>query len=299
MDIMRKTELMKANNFILFLIPALIWGSTWFVITFQLGVVDPLVSVVYRFGLAAIIMLLYCQIRGLNLKYSLKDHLFIAIQGFFLFGVNYWLVYEAEQYIPSGLLAVAFSTIIFMNIGFGALFLGRSINTKIVFAALAGLSGTVLIFRSELLNMNLDTQTIQGTILAISSVVLASIGNITSARNSQNNIPVIQANAIGMLYGCILMFLIALLLGRPFTFDTSPGYVWSMIYLTLFGSITAFAGYLTLISKIGADKAAYTLVVIPIIAIAISVVYEDYVITSVVIIGILLILGGNILALRK
>lgn len=290
---------MRANNFLLFLVPALIWGSTWFVITFQLGKVDPLVSVVYRFGLAAIIMLAYCKAKGLPMKYSVREHIFIAIQGFFLFGVNYWLVYEAEQFIPSGLLAIAFSTIIFMNIGFGALFLGRSVNGKVVWAALAGLSGTVLIFRSELLSMNLDEATIRGTILAVLSVVLASIGNITSARNSQNNIPVLQANAYGMLYGCILMGIIAVVLGREFSIDTSPEYIWSMIYLTLFGSIIAFAGYLTLISKIGADKAAYTLVVIPIIAIAISVVFEGYVVTSTVVLGIALILGGNILALRK
>lgn len=290
---------MKSNNFLLFVIPALIWGSTWYVITFQLGKVDPLVSVVYRFGLAGIVMLLYCIVKGMNLKFTWKDHLFMGIQGFFLFGVNYWFVYEAEQHIPSGLLAIAFSTIIFMNVGFGALFLGKKIDKKVLWGALAGLSGTVLIFRTELLAMNLNAATIQGTVLAISSVVLASIGNITSARNSAQKIPVLQANAFGMIYGCLIMTIVALVLDRPFTFDTSTEYLLSLVYLTLFGSIVAFAGYLTLIGRIGADKAAYTLVVIPIIAIVISIVFEDYTVTPVVGLGVLLILGGNVIALRR
>ena len=223
----------------------------------------------------------------------------MAIQGFFLFGMNYWLVYQAEQFIPSGLLAVAFSTIIFMNIGFGALLLKRPINMKVAWAAIAGLSGTMLIFRTELISLDMTSDTIKGTILAFGSVMLASVGNITSAYNQQSRIPVVQANAYGMLYGSLFMTILALSMGREFTFDYSSSYILSLIYLTLFGSVVAFAGYLTLIGKIGADKAAYTLVVIPIIAIAISIVFENYQLTKGVVVGMVLIVAGNILALRK
>ena len=100
------------KNFILFSIPALIWGSTWLAIKYQLGVVDPLVSVSYRFLLAAIILFAYCSLTGMNLKYPVKQHFYIALQGLLLFGVNYWLVYLAEIHLESGLVAVLFSTII-------------------------------------------------------------------------------------------------------------------------------------------------------------------------------------------
>jgi drug/metabolite transporter (DMT)-like permease len=223
----------------------------------------------------------------------------MAIQGFFLFGVNYWLVYESEQYIASGLVAVAFSTMIFMNSGFGAIFLGSSINKKVMLAALAGLFGTVLIFWNELSQMNMSGDILKGTILAISSVVLASLGNITSARNSRSKIPVLQANSFGMLYGCALMTIVALILGRPFTFDTSSLYILSLVYLSVFGSILAFGTYLTLISKIGADKGAYALVIIPVIAIVMSMIFEDYRLTMMTMVGVGLIIGGNIVALRK
>jgi len=290
---------MRPNNLPLFVVPALIWGSTWFVITYQLGQVDPIVSVVYRFFIAGVILLIYCLIKGVNMKYSLKDHVFMVLQGVFLFGVNYWLVYESEQYIASALVAVAFSTVIFMNSGFGALFLGRKINKKVITAAIAGLCGTVLIFWGELSKMQMSGDTLKGTILAAGSVVLASLGNITSARNSQEKIPVLQANAFGMLYGCTLMAIVALLLDRPFTFDSSASYVLSLIYLSVFGSIVAFGTYLTLVGRIGADKGAYALVVIPVIAIIMSLIFEDYQITISTIFGVMLILIGNILALRK
>ena len=290
---------MNNKNFYLFAIPALIWGSTWIIITFQLGKIDPLISVIYRFGLAGIFMLFFSWLKRLNLIFSVRDHFFMAIQGFFLFGLNYWLAYQAELYIPSGLLAVAFSTLVFMNIGFGSLLLHRPVNSKVAWAALAGLTGTILIFRSQLIILDMNSETIKGTLLAFGSVMLASIGNITSAYNQESKIPVIQANAFGMLYGCLFMSILALILGREFAFDASLPYITSLIYLTIFGSVIAFAGYLTLIGRIGADKAAYTLVVIPIIAIIISVIFEDYQITPSVVFGMSLIIVGNVIALKK
>ena len=290
---------MRANNLTLFIIPALIWGSTWYVITYQLGKVDPLISVVYRYFLAGVVMMVFCLIKGVNLKYSLKEHGFMALQGLFLFGINYWLVYEAEQFITSGLMAVAFSTIIFFNSGFGAIFLGKKINKHVIIAAILGLSGTILIFKNEFTSLDLSSSFTLGASLAVVSVIIASFGNLTSARNSANNIPVLQANAFGMIYGCIAMFLLAIVLERPFTFDYSTSYIVSLIYLALFGSIIAFAAYLTLIGRIGADKAAYALVVIPILSIVISVIFEGYEVTPLVGVGMALIIGGNMLALKK
>ncbi|MEP1778927.1 EamA family transporter [Reichenbachiella sp.] len=287
------------KNLWLFVIPALIWGSTWFTIKFQLGIVDPLVSVVYRYLLAGVLMLSFCILAKKKMKFSLGDHGFMALQGLLLFGVNYWLVYEAEVYLASGLIAVAYSTLVFLNSAFGAIFLKRAINKQVIIAALFGLSGTILIFSNEFMGLSFTKQTIQGTIITVLSVVIASLGNITSARNSANQIPVIQANAFGMLYGGIWMFILALVLGRPFSFDPSAGYIISLLYLTIFGSIIAFGTYLTLISRVGADKAAYALVVIPVIAIGISLVFENYQMTPYAAVGIVLIMIGNVLAIRK
>lgn len=120
------------KNVILFSVTSIIWGSTWLAIKFQLGVVDPLVSIFYRFFLAAIILFAYSKLRGLNLKYSGKQHLFMALLGVLLFGINYWLVYIAEIYLKSGLVAVVFSTIVFFNIFNSAIFLKSKIRISVL-----------------------------------------------------------------------------------------------------------------------------------------------------------------------
>ncbi len=223
----------------------------------------------------------------------------MLLQGVLLFGMNYWLVYMSEEYIASGLVAVGFSTIVFFNILFGAIFMGNSVKKRVVIGALLGLTGTAIIFRPELMAFSTEDGGFLGLILMVTAVILASLGNITSAFNSRLKIPVIQATGIGMLYGFVVMFSIAMILGKPITIDTSSEYLGSLIYLTIFGSILAFTTYLTLISKIGPDKAAYAIVVVPVIAITISTLLEGYQPTFYTFLGMLLLLAGNVFALYK
>lgn len=291
---------MAKSNYALFIIPALIWGSTWYVITYQLGVVDPLVSVSYRFGLASIVLFGYARVKRLSLSYTKQQHLFIALQGVLLFGANYWLVYTSEQYLSSGLVAVAFSTLIFLNIFFGAIFLGNKVKRSVFIGAIAGLLGTVLIYQSEFNRLSFADDQVKGLLFCIGSIVFASLGNITSAYNQRKfKLPVIQTNAFGMMYGALIMLLIAVLSGKTISFDTSLPYVLSLGYLAVFGSIIAFTGYLTLIGRIGADKAAYTIVFVPVIALTISTFFEGYVPDVYAYVGIAFILSGNVLALKS
>ncbi|MCE7995538.1 MAG: EamA family transporter [Roseivirga sp.] len=289
----------KSNNSILFVIPALIWGSTWYAIKFQLGPVDPLLSVAYRFGLATLLLILFCILTKRSLRFSVREHARIALQGALLFGFNYWLVYQSETYLSSGLVAVGFSTLIFFNIFFGAIFLGNKIDKKIILGAISGLIGTAIIFRSELLSFEADGSGYTGLALLVASVMIASLGNIASAKNSSLKIPVIQATALGMGYGALIMFVLALFLGKEFIIDTSLPYLGSLAYLTIFGSIVAFSSYLTLISKIGPGKAAYAIVVVPVVAVTISTFLEDFNFTAFTALGMLLLLTGNVLALYK
>ncbi|MCF6351967.1 MAG: EamA family transporter [Cyclobacteriaceae bacterium] len=289
----------KSSNFLLFLIPALIWGSTWFVITFQLGKVDPLISVSYRFFIGGAILLVYALVRKLPMAFTWKQHLRAAQQGVLLFGINYWLVYISEQTLTSGLVAVAFSSIVFFNIVFGALFFKASINRRVVLGAILGFLGTVLIYKAEFASFQSSTEYLIAVVFALSSVIIASLGNITSAINQKNGMPVIQTVAYGMIYGALVMALIAILLGKPFAIDTSFAYLASLGYLSIFGSVIAFTAYLTLIGRIGADKAAYAIVFVPIIAIIISAVFEDYRLDIYAIFGMGLIIVANVVALLK
>jgi drug/metabolite transporter (DMT)-like permease len=290
---------MKLKNIILFIIPSLIWGSTWLAIKFQLGVVDPLVSVVYRFFLASAILLLYCRIMSLNLKFTIKEHLYIALLGIFLFGTNYWLVYLAEINLPSGMVAVVFSSIIFLNIIFGAIFLKSKIRLYVVYGAIIGLFGIGFIFHKELLSLSFSSENSFSLLLALIAAALASFGNITSAFVQKKNLPVIQTNAFAMFYGPLSMLIICLILGKSFSFDISFSYIGSLLYLAIFGSIVAFSTYLTLLGTIGADKSAYVTLVIPVIALIFSTIFENYRWNMFSIIGVLLILAGNTIILKR
>jgi drug/metabolite transporter (DMT)-like permease len=287
------------SNTLLYLITVIIWGSTWLVITFQLGSVPPELSVAYRFALASLILFVYIAARRLPARFSFRQHAFFAIQGLFLFSLNYILVYLAESFLTSGLVAIVFSTIIVFNVVFGTLFLRSPVRLRVVLGGTIGLLGLALVFWPELSTLDLSSERAVGLLLAFLATISASLGNIISARNQRNELPVIQTNAYGMAYGAAFMFVLAMLRGAPFTFDTSSEYMLSMLYLALFGSVVAFGTYLTLLGRIGPDRAAYVTVAFPIIALALSTIFEGLTWSLVQISGVMLVIAGNVIVLRR
>lgn len=287
-----------AGSLLLYLLTILIWGSTWLGIKFQLGAVDPLASVVYRFSLAATLLLLYCFVTRRRLRFSVSQHGFIFLQGTCLFALNYWLFYVAELYLTSGVVAVTFSTMVLWNPLLGRWLLGTPLRPVVLAGAGLGIIGIGLVFWPELAALDLSDTGFRGLLLSLTATLLASLGNILSARNQKSGLPVIQTNAIGMTYGALVMLGVALTLEVPLSFDPRPAYVISLLYLAIFGSIVAFGAYLTLLGKIGADKAAYATLLFPIVALALSTIWEDYHWTPAAITGVSLIIVGNFIALR-
>ncbi len=290
---------MNLRTFILFLIPTLIWGSTWYVIKFQLGEVDPLVSVSWRFLLAGVLLMVYCKVRGLNLKFKTREHGLMALLGLTLFGLNYWMVYEAELILSSGLVAILFSFIIITNIFFNAVILKGPVRKEVVAGAVLGIFGTVLMFKNDLVSFTIDNQAVTALLLCLAGIILASLGNITSAYNQKIKIPVIQANAFAMIYGGSMMFLTAVILGKPVSFETSSSYIFSLAYLSVFGSIIAFSVYLKLLGEIGPDRSIYIALITPAIALIISSLFEGFEWEISGIAGVLLLMVGNVIALKN
>lgn len=289
---------MTKQQYILFTIPALIWGSTWYVIKFQLGLVDPLLSVAYRFILAGILLITFSLITGRKLKFSVREHFLILLLGLSLFGFNYWFVYQAETVLTSGVVAVIFSLIIVFNIIFNALLLKGKIKKDVILAAILGIIGTGFLFKNELSSFSLNGKDALVFLICLGGIVTASLGNILSAYKQKKKIPVIQANAFGMLYGGIAMFITVLLLNKPIVFETTTSYILSLFYLSIFGSIIAFSTYLKLLGDIGPDRAVYIAIITPAIAIVISTIFEDYKWDIYAFAGIILLFSGNFLALR-
>ena len=287
------------QNGLLYFTSVMIWGSTWLAIKFQLGTVAPEISIAYRVTLAAIILLVYSLVRKLPLRFSIQEHGYMALQGLFIFSLNYLLVYLAEGFLSSGLVAILFSTIIFWNVIFGAIFLRSPIRSGVVIGGLIGVIGLAVIFWPEVSGFKLSGNRMTGLLLAFGGVLSSSLGNIVSARNQAYKIPVVQSNAFGMAYGGLFTFTYALLRSAEFTFDPSPEYILSMLYLALFGSVIAFGAYLTLLGRIGPDRAAYVTVLFPIVALLLSTLFEGLTWGWSGVLGVLFVVVGNVIALNR
>ncbi|MCV6589757.1 MAG: EamA family transporter [Marinobacterium sp.] len=283
----------------LYLSTVLIWGSTFFAIRFQLGEVATEVSVAYRFALAAAILMIWCGWKQLPMRFSLQQHLWMMAQGLALFGFNYMVVYQATALLTSGLIAVIFSTIVLMNIVNSALFFRTRPTTSVVAGALLGLVGIGLVFLPELRQLDMSGSTARGIMLSLLATAIASLGNMVATRNQQAALPVVQTNAFGMAYGALTLVIVALVQGKTFSYDSAPGYSLSLLYLALFGSVLAFGSFLTLLGRIGAERAAYSMVLFPIVALGISTLFEGYQWSPEAILGVALVLMGNVLIISS
>jgi drug/metabolite transporter (DMT)-like permease len=287
------------NNLLLYVITVLIWGSTWFAIEFQLGTVEPEVSIVYRYVIASALLFAWCGVRGLKLRFPLRQHGWFLLMGVFLFSLNYVFAYRAQLHITSALTAIAFSTIVWMNILNARLFFGVRSDPRVLIGSVLGIAGIVTLFAPQIGEISLSDTVFYGSVLAVLCAVLASFGNMVSQGAQRQKLPVLQSNAWGMMYGAILTGILALADGHPFVFEATPGYVISLLYLAIFGSIVAFGAYLTLLGRIGAHKAGYAMVMFPVVALILSALFEGLHIDSTIIAGTLLVLTGNIFVLRN
>jgi drug/metabolite transporter (DMT)-like permease len=287
------------SNASLYLLTVLIWGSTWLAIEFQLGVVEPEVSIVYRYALAAAILFLYCFIRKLPMTFNLKSHVWFVFLGLFLFCLNYVFAYSAQIHITSALAAIIFSMMVWMNIILSRIVFRTRIGRSIIVGAFLGILGVFILFYPQIGEVSLSDGVVYGLLLASFGALSASCGNIVSQAAQQQALPVMQANAWGMLYGAILTAIIALVQGHPFTFDATFTYITSLGYLAVFGSVVAFGAYLTLLGRIGAHRAGYATVMFPVVALILSILFEGLALSVTIVLGTALVLTGNLLVLRE
>jgi drug/metabolite transporter (DMT)-like permease len=287
------------NNYFLYLITVLVWGSTWIAINYQLGDVALEASITYRFALAAFILFCFAKIKRLPMRFSLKQHgLFIAF-GICLFGLNYLLLYSAQRHINSALTCIAFSTLMIMNIVNARIFYNTKITKQVYVGGAFGLFGIVTLFWPQLTDITIGTATLLGLGMCLLGTFSASIGNMLSIKNQKNNVPIVAANAWGMMYGAMFTGLAVIIQGKQFGFSFEIAYLSSLLYLSLFGSVIAFGCYLTLMTRIGAHKTSYANILFPAIAVLISTVVEDFHWSEYTVIGLSFILLGNLVVLTK
>ena len=287
------------NNYILFLITLFCWSPTWYLIKFQLGYVDPLVSVFYRFLIAAIIIFIYLVIKNKNLKFSINHHFWFLFFGTCLYSINYVFFYLSNTYLISAFPAIVFSTVVIMNILGEKFYFKKKPSLKTLIGATIGMIGIIIIFNDEIFNFSLSEGTHVGLFLALIGTFCASTGNMVHQRNLNNNFPPIQTIAYAMLYGSLVTLLVTQVRGAELLFENSISYISSLLYLSIFGSIFAFISYLKLLEKVGPGRAGYVGVVMPVLALMISTIFEKLEWQIDLIIGLPILIIGAILVINQ
>lgn len=286
-----------AFDLALFAIVVIVWGTSWLPLKLQLGVVAPEVSGVWRFALAGAVMFCWLLIAGERIRFGFADHLRFAALGALLFCFNFALAYYGGFYLTSGLLAVVFSLAAVINPLLAAA-LGRApLEGRIIAGAVLGTAGVALLFGPEIFAAEANRETAIGLAYVFAATLLFCTGNMFSAAYQQRGIPVLSANTWCMVYGALWFALIAVVRGEPFIVEWSARYFMSIAWLAIPSTVIAFSAYLTLLGRIGAGRASYSTVLVPVVALIISTVFENYVWTLWAGIGVLFVLIGNVVVL--
>ena len=287
------------NNYILFTFTLLCWAPTWYLIKYQLGYVDPLISVFYRFIIASLIIFIFLFIKKKNLKFSINYHFWFLFFGICLYSVNYVFLYLSNTYLISAFPAVVFSTVVIMNILGETFYFKKKPSLKTIIGASIGMAGIIIIFNDEIFSFSLDKGAHIGLFLALIGSFFASTGNMIHQRNLNNHFPSIQTIAYAMLYGSIITFLITQIRGTELMFEYSLSYISSLLYLSIFGSVFAFIYYLKLLENVGPGRAGYIAVVMPVIALIISTFFEKLEWQADLIIGLPILIIGAVLVINQ
>jgi drug/metabolite transporter (DMT)-like permease len=290
----------KPTAFDLFAIAVctLIWGTTWFVITLQFGVVDSVVSVAYRFMISAAVLFVWAKLRGEKLWLSRAQHIAAFGMGFFTFGFQYTLVYWAEERISSAVVAVMFAAMAFVNLtAFRIVFRQRASLSAWGGAAL-GVLGVAILSWGELAAASLDARAWTGVTLAAVAVISAAIGNVSARSGEQAGAPLLASTAWAMLYGVMLVAPFITLTGRAWAWDPRPEYLYSLLYLAVAGSVIAFALYYALARRRGYATASYIAALTPVVAMIVSSVFEEKTWSVLALLGAGVAVAGQYLLLR-
>lgn len=275
------------------------WGSSWLAIAWQISDVSPVVSVFYRFALAGVVMLPMMKFLGKIQKTARIDHFYFLLQACCLYSLNFICFYYASHYIVSGLIAIIFSLATLLNVFNSYLFYREKPSSAIKWGIIFGITGLALIFWQDIVAVDLNLDVLKGVGLTFVGVYFFSLGNMVSVRNGRKGIGTITSTSYGVAYGSVVLLAICLILGLEFSFDLSFKYISAWVFLSLIATIFGFTAYLSLVERLGAGRAAYVLVITPLVALGLSTIFEDYHWSNAAMIGVLLIVVGNVIVQVK
>ena len=286
---------MKPFELLLYSMVVFGWSTSWLPLKWQLGVVAPEVSLLWRFVIAATVMFVISIYLRQSLIFHWRTHMRLALLGLCIFSTNFAFFYHGGKGVASGLLAVVFSSASLVNVLMAAV-LGRS-RPRIahLLAAMVGLTGVVCLFWPEL---QLSNTALTSLALCLIGTLFFCTGNMVSAACQKRGIPIFASASWGMLYGACYLALFSFISNHEFIIEPTAKYVLGLVWLALVSSVMTFAAYLSLIGRIGPSRAGYATIIFPVFALLISTVFEYYTWSSLAFIGLGLVIIGNVIMLR-
>lgn len=283
---------------VLFFAAVLIWGTTWITITFQSPGAAAEVAVALRFSLASLLLALWCLARGISLRLPRGQQPYLALLGALGFCLSYFLVYYAQHYIVTGLIAVGYAAMPLVNMLLARGFFGLPMSRRVAVGGLLGAIGIALIFWPEFARLSTDRPIVIGALLTAAAVLASALSNMVVMRNQAAGLAGWAPLALAMGYGALTSWIAVALLGRPLAVQWSWPFTLSLLYLAVFGSVLAFGAYYAVLARIGPARAAYVGVMATVVALAVSALFEGYQWRLATAAGIALAVLGNVLALQ-
>ena len=281
-----------------FLAISLIWGSTWLVIIGQIDGVPPAWSVAWRFVLATAGMFGVVVATGNRLAMPLKAHGHALAVGLCQFAGNYNFVYQAERHLTSGIVAVMIGLMIVPNAVLGRLLLRQPVTARFAVGSAVAIAGIALLLVNEAREAPLGGDIGLGIWLALGAMIAASVSNVIQAGETGRLVPLVTLIGWAMLYGTAADVALAWTLSGPPVLPSDGLYWAGTVYLAIAGSVVTFPLYYGLIREIGPGRAAYHNVLVVIVAMLLSTLFEGYRWSALAIAGSALALVGLVVALR-
>lgn len=284
------------TNAALYALVVLIWGTTWIALKWQLGPVPIALSIAYRFGIAGLILMALLLWKKQMIVPKGWAALLVVAQGLCLFCLNFVCFLQASQSLTSGLIAVVFSSASLWNALLARVIYRRALSPQVLGGGALGLLGLVLLFTPEI--QQAGPHTLPGLAWALAGTLCFSSGNLLSSALQQAGLKPAQTNAWGMGVGTVVLLSYAFVQGIPLQWDDSGRYLGALLYLAIPGSVIGFTAYLTLVGQLGPEKAAYSTVLFPIVALNVSAWLEGYQWTALALLGLGLVMLGNVLVFK-
>ena len=276
----------------------LVWGTTWAAIRIGLRGIPPFAGVALRFAIAAVVLLAAARLLRISLGSGPRVWWLWIVNGLFSFSIPYGVVYWAEQWVPSGLAAVLFSTFPFFMALLAHYFLpGERLTRLALTGIVVGFLGVAVIFSDDLAALG-GAQTFRASLIMLISPAAAAISNMVVKRWGHGIHP-ISLSAVPMGLTAVLVGGLSLSIEPMSAIRLGAVSVGALMYLALMGSALTFSVYYWLLARLRATELSLITYAIPIVAVVVGAVFLGEALTLRIGAGAALVLSGVALALRR